>query len=106
MNENLYNFYVKKIMKIGRINPLYQYSVLIFLNQGILWDIKKYKESKLYSSIDKKPFQRTEKRVYISVGRRKVSFDTVEPFLRKVDYMATIPPLLYFYPELISETME
>jgi len=103
MNENLYNFYIEKIMELSRKTPLYQYSMLIFLNQGILWDIEKYKNTKLYSNIADKPFARREKRVYIGVGRKKTTVESVEPYLRRVDYLSCVPSLLYFYSDLTPE---
>ncbi len=101
MNENLYKFYTNKLIKKSRNNPLYQYSVLIFFNQGILWDIEKYKKSELFSYINDKPINRTEKRVYVGIGgRKKMIIEHVKPYLRRVDYFSTLAPLLSFFPEL------
>jgi len=101
MNEKLYNFYINKLMRKSRNNPLYQYSLLIFFNQGILWDIEKYKKTELFSHLADKPVSRTEKRIYIGIGgRKKITIENTEPYLRKIDYFSTIPSLLNFFPEL------
>ena len=103
MNEYLYNFYVEKIMELSRRTPLYQYSMLVFLNQGILWDIEKFKKTNLYTNLSDKPIARTEKRIHIGVGRKKVTIEAAEPYLRKVDYLSCIPSLLYFFSDLTPE---
>ena len=101
MNENLYRFYTNKLIKKSRNNPLYQYSVLIFFNQGILWDIEKYKKAELFSHVNDKPVTRTEKRVYVGIGgRKKIIIQSAPPYLRGVHYFSTLAPLLSFFPEL------
>jgi hypothetical protein len=101
MFETLYSFYLNKLIKYSRTNPLYQYPMLVFFNQGILWDIEKYKKATLFSYLDDKPFSRKEKRIYVGVGgRKKITSDNVEPYLRKFNYFNTIAPLLGYYPEL------
>ena len=102
MNENLYDFYLNILMEKSRNNPLYQYSLLMFYNQGILWDIELYKKQNLYTNLEISLLKETEKRVYIGIGGRKNTIiESLKPFLRTVNYFASIPPLLYYFPEIV-----
>jgi len=101
MNENLYEFYIKQINSKARNNPIYQYSLLVLYTQGILWSIEKYKNTKLYCDLEKELIKETEKRIYVGIGGRKnIITDFVKPYLRNVDYLASIPPLLFYFPEI------
>ncbi len=102
MNENLYNFYVSKLITYSKTSPVYQYPVLVFLYQGISWDIEKYKKNKLYSILEINN-SRKEKRIYVKAGRKKVIINTKNPYLRNFNYFSSLSPLIYFFPELIPD---
>ncbi len=103
MNENLYNFYLSKLLSYSKKNPIYQHSTFIILYQGISWDIKKYKKSNLYTKLENDSVSKKEKRIYIKSGRKNIIIDNRIPYLRSFNYLASISTLLYLFPELLSE---
>ena len=107
LNESLYNFYINQLIKMAKTNPLYQYPMLLIFNNGILWDIERYKKAKLYTSLTAFSVKKTQKRIYIGLGgRRRLFVDDAPPFLRTVNYFSTVSVLLGIFPEVQAPLSE
>ena len=48
----LYDIFLREFVSLGNSNPIYQQPMLSFLYRGLSWDIEKFKESDMTTSLE------------------------------------------------------
>lgn len=93
----LYEIFIKEFMRLGYSNPIYQEAMLNFFDNGLSWDIKKFKELECTSELG---CEITEIRLLLDTSVSKVHNTPLPSFLREVDYLRDISFLIGYNPNL------
>ena len=95
----LYDIFIREFAILGNTNPIYQQPMLSFNYKGLSWDIKKFKEANMITSIE------TFKTIRITLDTiiNRSYIDLSLPYLREVDYLKCITPLIGYLPELFPD---
>ena len=95
----LYNIFLHEFVALGNTNPIYQQPMLSFLYKGLSWDIEKFKEANMTTSL--KTFKTL--RVTLDSIINKSYLDLSNPILREVDYLKCITVLIGYFPEIFPD---